>query len=113
MYKNIFKYDTYVPPLIHFIQKDKFSVHKMGQVFERYNQVEPLVLFDKSKNFKCFQKECDKRRVDGSYFKLPVLDYIEGDSTAAILIQSMPKEFEFVFIPKFADQNNTPLQTKV
>ena len=47
MYKNIFKYDTYVPPFIHLADKDKFSVHKMGQVFERYNQVEPLVLFDK------------------------------------------------------------------
>ena len=28
------------------------------------------------------------------------MDYVEGDSTAAILIQSMPKEFEYVFIPK-------------
>lgn len=100
MYKNIFKYDIYVPPFTHFIEKDKFSVHKMGQIFERYNQVEPLVLFDRQKNFKCFQKELDKGRVEGNYFKLPVMDYVEGDSTAAILIQSMPREFEYVFIPR-------------
>jgi len=66
----------------------------------KYSQVEPLVLFDRQKNFKCFQKELDKGRVEGNYFKLPVMDYVEGDSTAAILIQSMPREFEYVFIPR-------------
>ena len=90
MYKRIFKYDTYVPPFIHFVEKDKLSVHKMGKVFERYNKREPLVLFDRQKHFKCFQKEVkietNTAKDVGAYFKLPVMDYVEGDSTAAVLI---------------------------
>ena len=67
----------------------------MGNIFKRYNSQEPLVLFDKLQTFKCFQLDFHFK----SYLKLPVIDHIEGDKTASLLIQSMPTNYETVYIP--------------
>ena len=46
--------EEYVAPFVHLMDKDKYSVHKMGTIYHRYNDVEPLVLFDKFKSFQAF-----------------------------------------------------------
>ena len=71
----IFQKDAYVPSFVHFIEKDKQAVKKMGNIFKRFNSAEPLVLFDKIQAFKCFQLD----HFFKSYIKLPVIDHIEGD----------------------------------
>lgn len=35
--KSIFKYEQYVSPFVHLMDKDKYSVHKMGNIYHRYN----------------------------------------------------------------------------
>jgi len=35
--KSIFGMEQYISPFVHLMDKDKYSVHKMGNVYHRYN----------------------------------------------------------------------------
>ena len=37
-----------------------------------------------------------------AFVKLPAVDYIEGEENSTILIQSMPTQFEYAFVPQDA-----------
>ena len=69
------------------MDKDKFSVHRMGQIYYRYNSNIPLVLFDKYNKFQAFQLNDTSKK----FCKLPVTGEKE-------LIESIPKQYESVFI---------------
>ena len=47
--ETIFQYDSFLPPIIHFVKNDIQSVHQMGKILEVSNTIEPLVLFDRQK----------------------------------------------------------------
>jgi hypothetical protein len=90
---KIFYTDEYAPPFMHFIEKDKKIVQKMGKIYTRYNQDKPLVLFDKVKQFKCYQLDSEKKQ----FIKTQILDH-EGEN-AEYLMKTMPAMFESVYIP--------------
>ena len=83
----IFNFDPYQCSFAHFMDKDKFSVHRMGQIYYRYNSSIPLVLFDKYNKFQAFQIGEGTKKFN----KLPV----SGDQK---LIDSIPKQYETCFI---------------
>ena len=49
-------FEKYVPPFLHFVEKDKYAVHKMGKLMERtvHPDSESLTLFDQLNGFKAF-----------------------------------------------------------